>query len=165
MAVWSAMAGEMAVWDVRGGPTLDEVGSQSPSSNGEEVSSTAAAEAAAAEEWPRSVSRASTLNLIALFIAGVMLFNFLYSKGWWQKFCQPLLDWMLKVGAPLINAVSSVLLPAWQWWATNVYDFRCAPSLLPQRNGPATRRSASIPSPPDVVRSRAGILSSCLKTT
>lgn len=60
MAVWSAMAGEMAVWDVRGGPTLDEVGSQSPSSNGEEVSSTAAAEAAAAEEWPRSVSRAST---------------------------------------------------------------------------------------------------------
>ena len=64
------------------------------------------------------------LNLIALFIAGVMLFNFLYSKGWWQKFCQPLLDWVLKVIAPLTNAVGSVIWPAWAWWSANVYDFR-----------------------------------------
>ena len=28
------------------------------------------------------------LNIIALGIAGVMLFNFLYAKGWWQKFFQ-----------------------------------------------------------------------------
>ena len=28
------------------------------------------------------------LNIIALGVAGVMLFNFLYAKGWWQKFCQ-----------------------------------------------------------------------------
>jgi len=63
------------------------------------------------------------LNLIALFIAGVMLFNFLYSKGWWQKFCQPLLDWLLKVASPLLNAIGAVVWPAWQWWSTNVYDF------------------------------------------
>jgi len=64
------------------------------------------------------------LNVIALFIAGVMLFNFLYSKGWWQKVCQPLLDWLLKVASPLLNVLGAVLWPAWQWWASNVYDFR-----------------------------------------
>ena len=37
------------------------------------------------------------LNIIALAIAGVMLFNFLYAKGWWQKFFQPVLDWLLNI--------------------------------------------------------------------
>ena len=41
------------------------------------------------------------LNIIALAIAGVMLFNFLYAKGWWQKFCQPL-DWLLKISWPFL---------------------------------------------------------------
>jgi preprotein translocase subunit Sec63 len=64
------------------------------------------------------------LNIIALVIAGVMLFNFLYAKGWWQKFCQPLIDWILKIAAPLINFMSAYTAPAWLWWTTNVYDFR-----------------------------------------
>jgi len=64
------------------------------------------------------------LNIIALAIAGVMLFNFLYAKGWWQKFCQPLLDWMLKISWPLLSVIGNFLLPAWQWWASNVYDFK-----------------------------------------
>ena len=63
------------------------------------------------------------LNIIALAIAGVMLFNFLYAKGWWQKFCQPLLDWMLKVSWPLISFIGQYTWPAWMWWSTNVYDF------------------------------------------
>ena len=63
------------------------------------------------------------LNIIALAIAGVMLFNFLYAKGWWQKFCQPLLDWLLKVSWPLLSFIGGYLWPAWNWWATNVYDF------------------------------------------
>ena len=41
-----------------------------------------------------------------------MLFNFLYAKGWWQKFCQPLLDWMLKIAAPLLNFLGTYLWPA-----------------------------------------------------
>jgi translocation protein SEC63 len=60
------------------------------------------------------------LNIIALAIAGVMLFNFLYAKGWWQKFCQPLLDWVWKLVKPFVMH----LAPAWIWWTTNVYDFR-----------------------------------------
>jgi hypothetical protein len=63
------------------------------------------------------------LNIIALAIAGVMLFNFLYAKGWWQKFCQPLLDWLLKVSWPLISFIGQYTWPAWMWWSTNVYDF------------------------------------------
>ena len=63
------------------------------------------------------------LNIIALAIAGVMLFNFLYAKGWWQKFCQPLLDWMLKISQPLLSFLGTYLWPAWNWWAANVYDF------------------------------------------
>ena len=63
------------------------------------------------------------LNIIALGIAGVMLFNFLYAKGWWQKFCQPLLDWMLKISQPLLSFLGTYLWPAWNWWAANVYDF------------------------------------------
>jgi len=63
------------------------------------------------------------LNIIALAIAGVMLFNFLYAKGWWQKFCQPLLDWLLKVSSPLTNFLAIYLGPAWAWWKVNVYDF------------------------------------------
>ena len=49
-----------------------------------------------------------------------MLFNFLYAKGWWQKFCQPLLDWVWKLVKPFVMH----LAPAWIWWTTNVYDFR-----------------------------------------
>merc|ERR1719247_295869 len=63
------------------------------------------------------------LNIIALAIAGVMLFNFLYAKGWWQKFCQPLLDWMLKISWPFLSFVGKYLQPGWIWWTTNVYDF------------------------------------------
>jgi len=63
------------------------------------------------------------LNIIALAIAGVMLFNFLYAKGWWQKFCQPLLDWLLKVCWPLLSFIGGYLHPGWIWWSTNVYDF------------------------------------------
>mmetsp|Transcript_13762 Transcript_13762/g.35425 ORF Transcript_13762/g.35425 Transcript_13762/m.35425 type:complete len:779 (+) Transcript_13762:124-2460(+) len=63
------------------------------------------------------------LNIIALGIAGVMLFNFLYAKGWWQKFCQPLLDWLLKVSKPLLDFIGGYTWPAWMWWSTNVYDF------------------------------------------
>jgi len=63
------------------------------------------------------------LNIIALGIAGVMLFNFLYAKGWWQKFCQPLLDWLLKISMPLLMFLKQYLLPVWKWWAANVYDF------------------------------------------
>jgi len=63
------------------------------------------------------------LNIIALAIAGVMLFNFLYAKGWWQKFCQPLLDWLLKIASPALNFIGTYLWPVWYWWAANVYDF------------------------------------------
>ena len=63
------------------------------------------------------------LNIIALGVAGVMLFNFLYAKGWWQKFCQPLLDWLLKICWPFLSVVGNFLKPGWDWWATNVYDF------------------------------------------
>jgi len=63
------------------------------------------------------------LNIIALGIAGVMLFNFLYAKGWWQKFCQPLLDWLLKVSWPAISVVWVYVKPGWLWWTANVYDF------------------------------------------
>jgi len=63
------------------------------------------------------------LNIIALAIAGVMLFNFLYAKGWWQKFCQPLLDWMLKVSWPLLSFIGQYVHPPWLWFTTNVYDF------------------------------------------
>jgi hypothetical protein len=64
------------------------------------------------------------LNIIALAIAGVMLFNFLYAKGWWQKFCQPLLDWLLKIASPITSVLAGVFRPAWMWWTTHVYDFR-----------------------------------------
>jgi len=64
------------------------------------------------------------LNIIALGIAGVMLFNFLYAKGWWQKFCQPLLDWMLKICWPFLSFVGTYLNPGWLWFTANVYDFR-----------------------------------------
>ena len=64
------------------------------------------------------------LNVIALAIAGVMLFNFLYAKGWWQKFCQPLIDWLLKISWPFLSFVGGYLQPGWIWWTTNVYDFR-----------------------------------------
>eukprot|EP00325_Prymnesiales_sp_UTEX-LB-985_P028619 CAMPEP_0174719936 /NCGR_PEP_ID=MMETSP1094-20130205/32377_1 /TAXON_ID=156173 /ORGANISM="Chrysochromulina brevifilum, Strain UTEX LB 985" /LENGTH=780 /DNA_ID=CAMNT_0015920341 /DNA_START=71 /DNA_END=2413 /DNA_ORIENTATION=- len=63
------------------------------------------------------------LNIIALAIAGVMLFNFLYAKGWWQKFCEPLLQWVLKVAWPVLSVVGNFLLPGWLWFSTNVYDF------------------------------------------
>ena len=71
----------------------------------------------------RSPTGELILNIIALAIAGVMLFNFLYAKGWWQKFCQPLLDWLLKISWPLLSFIGGYLHPAWSWWATNVYDF------------------------------------------
>jgi len=64
------------------------------------------------------------LNIIALAVAGVMLFNFLYAKGWWQKFCQPLLDWLLNISWPLLSFVGIRLEPGWLWFSTNVYDFR-----------------------------------------
>jgi len=51
------------------------------------------------------------LNIIALAIAGVMLFNFLYAKGWWQKFCQPLLDWLLKIAWPFFPLWGSTSSP------------------------------------------------------
>merc|ERR1719387_545054 len=63
------------------------------------------------------------LNIIALVIAGVMLFNFLYAKGWWQKFCQPLLDWLLKVCWPFLSFMGTYLGPGWFWFRDNVYDF------------------------------------------
>ena len=64
------------------------------------------------------------LNIIALGIAGVMLFNFLYARGWWQKFCQPLLDWLLDVSWPLLTLIGGKLHPGWLWFSSNVYDFR-----------------------------------------
>jgi len=64
------------------------------------------------------------LNIIALAVAGVMLFNFLYAKGWWQKFCQPLLDWLLNISWPLLSFVGIRLEPGWLWFSTNVYDFK-----------------------------------------
>lgn len=64
------------------------------------------------------------LNIIALGIAGVMLFNFLYAKGWWQKFFQPVLDWLLHVSWPLLAFVGNFLNPGWLWFTGNVYDFR-----------------------------------------
>ncbi len=60
------------------------------------------------------------LNVIALAIAGVMLFNFLYARGLWQKFVQPILERFFWPAAALVGAK---LHPAWAWWATNVYDF------------------------------------------
>jgi len=63
------------------------------------------------------------LNIIALAVAGVMLFNFLYAKGWWQKFCQPLLDWLLNISWPFLSVVGTALQPGWIWFSTNVYDF------------------------------------------
>ena len=72
----------------------------------------------------RSPTGELILNIIALAIAGVMLFNFLYAKGWWQKFCQPLLDWLLKISWPFLSFVGGYLWPVWNWWATNVYDFK-----------------------------------------
>jgi len=63
------------------------------------------------------------LNIIALAVAGVMLFNFLYAKGWWQKFCQPLLDWLLNVSWPVLSVIGTHLEPGWLWFSTNVYDF------------------------------------------
>ena len=63
------------------------------------------------------------LNIIALAVAGVMLFNFLYAKGWWQKFCQPLLDWLLNISWPFLSFVGIRLEPGWLWFSTNVYDF------------------------------------------
>jgi len=64
------------------------------------------------------------LNIIALGIAGVMLFNFLYAKGWWQKFFQPVLDWLLNISWPLLAFVGNLLNPGWMWFTGNVYDFR-----------------------------------------
>ena len=64
------------------------------------------------------------LNIIALGIAGVMLFNFLYAKGWWQKFFQPVLDWLLHISWPLLSFVGNFLNPGWMWFTGNVYDFR-----------------------------------------
>ncbi|KAL1522354.1 hypothetical protein AB1Y20_017346 [Prymnesium parvum] len=63
------------------------------------------------------------LNIIALAVAGVMLFNFLYAKGWWQKFCQPLLDWLLNFSWPVLSFVGTKLEPGWLWFSVNVYDF------------------------------------------
>ena len=37
----------------------------------------------------RSPTGELILNIIALAIAGVMLFNFLYSRGLWQKYALP----------------------------------------------------------------------------
>jgi len=64
------------------------------------------------------------LNIIALAIAGVMLFNFLYARGLWQKYVQPPLDWVFMILSPLLNFLSLYLGPAWGWFSTNVYDFR-----------------------------------------
>jgi len=64
------------------------------------------------------------LNIIALGIAGVMLFNFLYAKGWWQKFFQPVLDWLLNISWPFLSFVGKYLHPGWAWFSVNVYDFR-----------------------------------------
>merc|ERR1712224_885479 len=64
------------------------------------------------------------LNIIALLVAGVMLFNFLYAKGWWQKFVQPALDWLCTLLHPLFQALGMAVAPAWSWFSTNVYDFR-----------------------------------------
>ena len=61
------------------------------------------------------------LNLIALAIAGVMLFNFLYARGLWQKFVQPLVD---RYFWPLCSVVGVYLEPGWLWFSGNVYDFR-----------------------------------------
>ena len=52
-----------------------------------------------------------------------MLFNFLYAKGWWQKFFQPFIDWLLNISWPFLSVVGEVLKPGWIWWTTNVYDF------------------------------------------
>merc|ERR1719408_1108559 len=64
------------------------------------------------------------LNIIALAVAGVMLFNFLYAKGWWQKFFQPVLDWLLNISWPFLSFVGNFLHPGWLWFTSNVYDFK-----------------------------------------
>mmetsp|Transcript_2806 Transcript_2806/g.9488 ORF Transcript_2806/g.9488 Transcript_2806/m.9488 type:complete len:645 (-) Transcript_2806:727-2661(-) len=64
------------------------------------------------------------LNIIALGIAGVMLFNFLYSRGLWQKYVQPIFEWVLLVLWPVLSVVGNKLLPWWMWFTVNVYDFR-----------------------------------------
>jgi len=64
------------------------------------------------------------LNIIALAIAGVMLFNFLYARGLWQKYVQPPVDWLFVILTPLINFLSIYVVPAWTWFTTNIYDFR-----------------------------------------
>jgi translocation protein SEC63 len=63
------------------------------------------------------------LNVIALAIAGVMLFNFMYSRGWWQKFVEPVLNWLLKIAWPFLSFAGTKLHPGWAWFSTNVYDF------------------------------------------
>jgi len=72
----------------------------------------------------RSPTGELILNIIALAIAGVMLFNFLYSRGLWQKYVQPLADWVLMIAWPFLSLVGNKLLPGWLWFSTNVYDFR-----------------------------------------
>jgi len=64
------------------------------------------------------------LNVIALAIAGVMLFNFLYARGLWQKYVQPPVDWIFMIISPAINFCAQYTVPAWMWFSTNVYDFR-----------------------------------------
>jgi len=64
------------------------------------------------------------LNIIALAIAGVMLFNFLYARGLWQKYVQPVVDWLHLIATPLLNFFGQYFGPAWLYFTTNVYDFR-----------------------------------------
>uniref|UniRef100_A0A7S4BDZ6 J domain-containing protein n=1 Tax=Chrysotila carterae TaxID=13221 RepID=A0A7S4BDZ6_CHRCT len=64
------------------------------------------------------------LNIIALGIAGVMLFNFLYARGLWQKYVQPLLEWSFILISPVLNVVTAYTAPAVLWFTSNVYDFR-----------------------------------------
>ena len=85
-----------------------------------------------------------------------MLFNFLYARGYWQKFIQPasqrarsrfptcsyplaptglarprqVLDWLLMISWPLLSVVGSFLQPAWQWFTLNVYDFKHVASMF-----------------------------------
>ena len=78
------------------------------------------------------------LNIIALAIAGVMLFNFLYSRGLWQKYVQPIVEWVLMILWPFLSFVGNKLLPGWLWFTTNVYDFRCGvPPSTWLRSSPA----------------------------
>jgi len=64
------------------------------------------------------------LNIIALAIAGVMLFNFLYARGLWQKYVDPILSWLNVLLGPVYKVLGVYTIPMAKWFTGNVYDFR-----------------------------------------